>query len=536
LKQKNKTKNLSLYFFIISFGTFLGIYFTFGIDEFFLFFKEGFKALKDFVNPPASLWPNLYIEVSELRESSLERIIYMTGEYINFFIALLGFFACITKAVKRPKETNPLMTITVAIFLLCFIFITLGARRFALLCVIPLSILLAIGVQNIFDFIKNFTSKKLAATRHRKYIADATIILFSLFLLINLHINMYKRISTSLLDQIFNDTWKTTLERIKHETPPESIINTWWSPGHFIKAIAKRRVTFDGATINAPQAYWLANVFIARDEKKALGILRMINNSGNLETEYLLESGFKLSDAVDLLKKITPVNKQQARIILQSKLNNNKINELLKLTHKIPAPAYLLLREDSVDKIMQLVSFGKWNFKKIEEINKDPAKRAKYLTSGRKNYLDTMLRLSGGLPRYHAPFPALARSGSKIFFDWNIVIDTENMRASITSEKSVKGIPYSLFYLKNNNFMEKKFHNASLPYSMMLFSEFGLINCLLLDTDLAKSIMIRMYFFNAIGLKHIHPAIKEHSLSKRTQVHVYKVDWAGFLAEIGEEN
>ena len=39
------------------------------------------------------------------------------------------------------------------------------------------------------------------------------------------------------------------------DNPENSIITTWWPPGHFIKSMAQRRVTFDGATINFPQAY-----------------------------------------------------------------------------------------------------------------------------------------------------------------------------------------------------------------------------------------------------------------------------------------
>ena len=88
--------------------------------------------------------------------------------------------------------------------------------------------------------------------------------------------------------------------------------------------------------------------------------------------------------------------------------------------------------------------------------------------------------------------------------------------------------------LINDNFIEKKSHEASLSYSMMLFYESGEPNCLFLNTSLARSMTIRI---DTKGLKHIHPVIKEYDhLYNMTRIHVYKVDWAEFLAEIGEEN
>ena len=60
--------------------------------------------------------------------------------------------------------------------------------------------------------------------------------------------------------------------------------------------MADRRVTIDGATQNEPRAYWVANLLLESSEAKAIGILRMLNLSGNQAVESLMEKeGLRLS-------------------------------------------------------------------------------------------------------------------------------------------------------------------------------------------------------------------------------------------------
>jgi len=50
---------------------------------------------------------------------------------------------------------------------------------------------------------------------------------------------------------VLSDNWWNSLNWIKENTAECSTIATYWDPGHFIRAIAKRSVVFDGATQNA---------------------------------------------------------------------------------------------------------------------------------------------------------------------------------------------------------------------------------------------------------------------------------------------
>ena len=510
-QNKTNTKSIILYFSIIFGGSFLGVSLSFGPQEFFTLFAEGWHALKNFLSPQLSLWPDLYISVGELHNSSLSQIITLTGGIIFFIIALIG----IIYSFLYQRKTS----ITLTIFLAVSIIITLGAQRFAMLCLIPLSLLFAFGLQGLYEAIHYFLSKN----KFFKYISPIFLILILSLSLLPIR-NIHKTIA-SLLNPLFNQTWEKTLVNIDKNTPQNSIINAWWPPGHFIKAIAHRRVTFDGASINYPQAYWLSNFFLSQTEEEAVGILRMLNNSANQASEYLHNDlGLPLSTSVSLLKKIAPLNTASARIFLNQILPSSKNTEhLLKLTHTTPPPSYVLIYKEFVESNLQLKFIGGWDFKTIEDINNDPKRIASVPNRKSKNYIDFLWTLAGGPYKYSSPLSQIKRKKNILLFKNNITVNLNTITCTINSPKYGQGIPQSIFYLKNNEIIEKKFSNASLTYSIILYKKNNTYKVILADQPLANSILLKLYFFKGKGMKHFKLFSDESDLTQRNEILVFEV-------------
>jgi len=53
-----------------------------------------------------------------------------------------------------------------------------------------------------------------------------------------------------------------------------------WDAGDWFKAVAKRRVLFDGQSQNSTRACWIGKVLLSSNEEEAVHILRMLNNDG----------------------------------------------------------------------------------------------------------------------------------------------------------------------------------------------------------------------------------------------------------------
>ncbi len=525
--KKEQTKDILFFFSVVIIGAFVGVSLIFGPRDFFILFEEGWRALQDFINPQLSLWPDLYIAVGELLRPTTEQWFEMMGG--PFFIGI-GVFGLLMRTVRMfRKRDDPLNTST--IFLLLFWLagakLSFGAQRFATLCLIPFALAFAIGAQYIFAFIKKHLFKTFPFISNSPFTQG--LILAGVILILTFPpLNAAQKKTPEILNRIFNSTWDLALTKIKNATPKESIINSWWPPGHFIKAIAQRRVTFDGATINKPQSYWLANVFLATDEHSAAGILRMLNNSGNDATDYLLAQGFSLDKAVKLLKKITAVDKETAKSILSKTLREDQTQKLLTLTHAKAPASYLLLYNDMAENSLQFSFVGNWDFEKVAQINADKSLRESVPSKNSNEYVPFLWKLAGGATKYSPELALVSQKQNVLTFEHNIRVDFNTLSCWINSPKFGTGIPASLIYEKDGQFIEQKLPSATLPYSVMIIKNGPITKCRLAQTTLAKSILFRLYDYGGSGLKIFEPFIDERDTTERTKILVYKINWDKF--------
>ncbi|MFA5060343.1 MAG: STT3 domain-containing protein [Candidatus Omnitrophota bacterium] len=527
-KEKLRTKDLFFYLAIVQLTSLVGIGVTFGAKEFFILFLEGWNALKNFLTPQLRLWPDLFISVGELKKTSLNNIISLDGGIAVFSFAVLGLVGYGIRAFRASKKEDPLKFIAIAFLFFFSLFIALRAERFALLSLIALSILFPYGLQYAFERSRNILAAKLAFLPFK--------VTFYAFISLGLCTMLFFSIRTAhnfSLEQrpIFNAIWDKALTKIRSDTPEESIVNSWWPPGHFITSMAQRRVTFDGATINNPQAYWLANVFLSQNERQALGILRMINNSANQASEYLQSLGIKLSVAVAKIHQVTSLNARDAAIALGDILTEEQVEHLLSLTHALPPSSYFFLYNDMVEKNLELGFVGRWNFKKMEEISADKKLLKQVPPRNSPQYIRFLWDTIGGPLNYSEIFVQRAVLNNVVHFPNGLRINLNDMNCALISEQSKIGIPQSIFYLENNDVIEKKFANANLSFSVLLFQEKNRYSCLFLDPRLGNSLLMRLYFFDGKGLRYITPFTKEQDLTGRTKISVFEVDWKKFTAD-----
>jgi hypothetical protein len=533
IKDKSCTKNLVIFFLVALGGAFAGIAVIFGYRQFFILFQEGWKALISFTKSSLSPWPDLYIAVGELLKPTPLSIIEATGGYPAFALSLYAIFAIFKKA-HRGEDKNDLLPLSVSlIFLLVAGYLSFGAKRFIFLCQIPLILLFPFGLQTLLTTLPFWLSERFSFPYHK--IIRRAIMIGLVALLIVLPIrNVHQSIPT-FIRLIFNNVWENALLKIQSGTPQNSIVNTWWPPGHFIKAFARRRVTFDGASINLPQSYWLASVLMSPTEKEALGYLRMLNNCANQAVDYLTGQGFKLSASIDILKIITPLSREQARQHLSGLLSPQQAEALLRLTHATPPPSYLLIYNDLVEKNIQLTYVANWNFHKLEMIKDDPQKQRLVPRSKSSKYINFLWGISGGQTRYSGELLLLDQDRNQLIFQDNVIINLDDLTCKINSEKYGKGVPNSLFYLEGDRIVEKKYPKPDFSYSIILAKRNQEYLCVLSDHDLAQSLLFQLYYFQGKGLKYLRPFCAESDLTRRTEILVYEVDWQKFLIDLGDD-
>ncbi|HLF19108.1 MAG TPA: STT3 domain-containing protein [Candidatus Omnitrophota bacterium] len=510
------------YFLIPVFGTIVGIAMLFGTKEFFVLFREGWNALNLFLHPQLSAWPNLYIGVSELKESGWPFLTEQLGGPFFMGVCLLGFLFSISPAYRREKEIG----ISLMLYALISLIVSLRAQRFVTLSHIPFSLGFALGVLALWQG----ASWLLTRMPHKNFPLNIAkgIMVLALLSTVFIPVRWLNRSVQTLLNPIFNQTWEKALVAIRDKTPAEAIVNTWWPPGHFIKAIAKRRVTFDGASIGVPQGYWITTFFLSPSEKEAFGILRMLNTSGNEAVEQFQAIGLDLATAVLAVKDITLRPRDEAHgILLETFKNYQLTNRLLAMTHATPPPSYILVYNEFVENNLQLKFIAGWNFKGIEAINQDPARLKAVPPARSPEFIQFLWKLAGGPYKYSGVLASLGKVGNQFLFEENVTVDEASMLCRVGSPQFGTGIPQSIFYLKNDEVIEQKLPMASLPYSAVLFEKNGTKGVVLMDRPLAQSLLVKLYFFEGKGLKSIKPFVHERDLTGRTDIYVFEVDWQG---------
>jgi hypothetical protein len=401
----------------------------------------------------------------------------------------------------------------------------LSAQRFIILCLVPVSLLFALALEQSYGARKKLIRLLRINKSSLRWLEKGLLALMILSVFVP--IIHGQRAIRSLLNPIFNSAWDRALTKLAQETPPESIINTWWTPGHFVKAIAKRSVTFDGASIKGEQAYWLTRIYLANDERAALGILRMLNTSSNQAAEYLQSLGLPLSMAVPLLLEITKMPETTARQALRKVFPENATKEILRLTHTPPPPSYMLIYNEIAENNPMLGYVGKWDFSRIEKLNQTPAALKKIPARGSSGYTDFLWGLVGGPFRQSPIMTMNGRNGTKEIFADTLIIDTDTMTAEVRSKTYGQGIPYSIVYLDPHKKIvtEKPLPGASLTYSVVYFTDRQSKKAILMDRLLANSLIVKMYYFEGKGLEYFEPFAQEQDLTGRTRIFIYKINW-----------
>ncbi len=512
-KSKGSLRRGIIFIVILILSTIIGIDLFFGLGSFFNLIREAVLELAKFTDKELNIWPNLFMEVGELKKSSLPELVSDTGSIAFFLLAALGLWQAFWSTVRTKNHMHGWLI--VGIFLALSTLITLGAMRFAIFWIIPLSLLCALGIEQLLNLIP----------------ARFNSIWVSAFLVGILSVYAFNQANAQVrlvLTPIYNQVWDHALIDIRDKTEKNATVTTWWPPGHFIKATSQRKVLFDGASLDeGPIAYWIANALLSSDERQARDYLKMINASRNEAAKFLIKNGFSTADAVSFLKELAGQDNATAYLLCTQKLDAQKATALMALVRRTPDPGYLLLYNEMVEKTIGLTFIGKWNFAKLQEIYQDPELKKKIPPAQSKEFIDFVWSLNGGPSRMSEALPLVDRQGDMLIFKDGIAVNTATHQAIINSPTFGKGTPLSLFYLGNSDVLEQKQADSNLNYSVVLHGNAQEPIVHLMDRSMAQSLLIKLFFFNGTGLKYFSPLDEEEDLTGRTNIKTFKIRWDG---------
>jgi len=506
-----------------------------------------FISIKQSANP--SLWPNVFTTVAELNEASLSQVIQSLGGKMLFAISLLGILLILV--TKNEGKSNAKYATLLVIWFLATIYASTKGIRFVNLLVPAFSLAVGAAVGISFRYLSRWIVNELNVN---KMICNFVLALLMIMILIV----PIKTAQATAKGQVplISDGWYNALTKIRTNSTQDAIVNSWWDFGHWFKAVTDRAVTFDGASQNRPQAHWVGHVLLTDNEDQAIGILRMLDCGANTAFDVLNNQTNNMHLSIDIVYSVIVLDKEDARAVLEKNgIPEDKIEEVLKYTHCSPPEDYFITSEDMVGKAGVWAHFGSWDFEKAKiwtEFRKKSSEEAVALMMKEFNYSEekaqnTYYEVQSITDEKEAnnwisPWPGYAgvtscqqikSNNGSIQCVFNIgnqmapfQVDIERMEASIeTTTGQVR--PSSMVYVdKNDNFVEKKYANNTLPYSLGIVKKGDGYQAIMMSPQLAASMFTRLFYFDGAGLKHFDKFDHEVDISGQNII-VWKVDWEG---------
>ncbi|HIG96614.1 TPA: hypothetical protein HA249_07070 [Candidatus Woesearchaeota archaeon] len=565
-----------------------------------LFFKrlknvfDPYTSVIDFLSfgkevKSGSLWPNVLLTVKELERVNLAFIIDAVGIWILLF-ALFGALLLLYQGIQLHRQAllrrdsvenhrgqNPFIFYVafLVIYTLGSLFAVTYGVRFLIVLIIPIALLCSFFLSSAILSLSNLGATFFPFfTRSSHVIPSLFVIILTVGAMLFLGFSPFSSLclqgackqtlvgihSTGpTIDDIFIDT----LTKLQMRTGEDAILTSWWDYGHIFKYFANRAVTFDGASQNTPQAYFVGRFFVTHNEKEALGILRMLHCGGNA-TVSLLENEFEddTRKVVELTNKLVVVSKRQGRALLEKQnFSSDTVERILSTTYCTPPESYVILTKDMIGKASAWGHIGFWNFTRakmlqdIQSLPKDQKEQgilklqtefALSQEQAEKTYIFLQTTSSIEIQEWLAPWVLYSKDivGCKIADASGTMLRCPNYlnenepgtyELSFTSEGEmlsavVKGpqgqylTPQSVIFMKRDQLFEyaPKTDKQKSPFSLALLQDSTGMSSFVLSPQLSLSMFTRLAYYDGAGLSYfkLFTASEGHN-----PIQVWKVSW-----------
>ena len=554
---------------------------------------QGFSEMK--VVAVKSIWPNVFTTVAEQNEASLGQVISSMGGNFLFLLSLIGITLTMTSKKKKnlwfvaasvlwysvilmskPQDLELFLILTsipivirfllaiknreqdidmrysllLILWMLSTTYASVKGVRFTLLLVPAFSIGFGLFVGMVYNLFSTWTSKELKV---EPWVTKVIAICVLLMLLLNPIRAGYGTAKQEIPSM--NDAWFDSLDKINQEAEPDAIINSWWDFGHWFKEIGNRAVTFDGASQDSQQLHWIGKSLFTDDEQMAVGILRMVDCSGDegftgsYEVLMNIFTSNEIREINDELKTVNLINKiivenktEAANILRQEGFMDNQVAEILETTHCQPPENYYITSEDMIRKSGVWAHFGSWDFEKAamfnKVISKDSVEGKQILMDDfglTEEDADTIFyeiqteeanQWISTWPSYASDLVGCSVSGNTVECGNGLSVDLTDYSAVLKTQQGVL-TPTSLSYANESGFYVKEFEDPQVPYAAALVPNGkNSYASILMDPLLAGSMFTRLFYYRGHGLKHFNQFTYQRSVFGG-QVFVWKVDWEG---------
>lgn len=501
------------------------------------FWSESVQFYRDFISPSVRLWPDVFLTVGELKRAGWRGLSASAGGGLLYAAALCGLLA---GACSRDSSRKAASLTGLGLFILSSV-VGASLDRLTLFIVVPAALGTALLVESIMGALLDPARRAPGSWRH------FAAILMTLVVSVGLGAQIVRQAHRGVRYEhpIYDRGWDSMMQVIRTRTPQEAIIASWWPPGHFITSMGRRKVLFDGATQNTPQAYWVAALLLETSERRSLALLRMLARGSNTALEVLLESGLRTSDAIRLLRDSLHLRPEAALERYTAAVGPAAAQRVLDAAHGQVCPVYVMVYEEMARDALALEYVGNWNFAAAERLadyaREHPGKVSpKLLKRASKENLSLTWLLSRPPYAQDAESHEDHRSGSTVHFPNGLTLDLGSGDVQLDSKKFGRGRPRNLYRIVDGRLTKIAASGADLKVSVLLIEHRAAegrvtYSSVIADERLIESMVFRLFYLRGAGLKGYRLIAGREDADSGKRLYLYEADFGRSQPADGSE-
>ncbi|MBR5954013.1 MAG: peptide transporter, partial [Methanobrevibacter sp.] len=420
------------------------------------------------------------------------------------FGLMAGIFVGIAMDYIKNKLNDDRLLLAVILFAAVFAAIPLATIN-TLLGVALLVIVVALGAASIYVLKSNAKSSK--GIPIKKYVAVLAIILA----LITPCVCGAYQTSDTVVPGTSDAMWNA-MKWIDETQPDDTVITSWWDFGYLFEIAADKQVTFDGGSQSGDRAFWLGQAMTTDNLELSAGIFRMLDTSGELAVDGLVNITGDAGNATDILIDILPKTSDDAQKTLQSKyhLTASQAKEIVNYTHpENPRPVIFVASSDMLQKAGWWTYFGAWNFENQSSENYNyyvPTSQVE-VKAGETGKLalleDQGMTINAVIQR---------GSGNNSTTAYTEAVYTENGQQIMVNDTPYNPLNISNIVVIEDGYIMKnesvgKVKDAN--YTLMLMGNDNQYTPILMSNELANSMFTRLYLYGGAGQDIFEPVHSE---------------------------
>jgi len=272
------------------------------------------------------------------------------------FALMTGIFVSLAIDYIKNRLSNDKLIVG-AFFLTGFLAAIPLAQINSMYGILMFLAIVVIGLITVYAIKSNSADKKVPL---KKYVLVIALVLA----LISPSICGAYQTSYGVVPGTSDPMWNA-LEWANENTDNDTVLTSWWDFGYLFEVAADRQVTFDGGSQSGDRAFWLGQAMTTSNLELSAGIFRMLDTTGTLAQEALINYTGDSGKATDILIDILPKTASDAQKDLTSKykLTAEQASTVVNYTHpENPRPVIFVASSDMLTKAGWWTYFGAWDF------------------------------------------------------------------------------------------------------------------------------------------------------------------------------